>query len=247
MSPWTTSLIVFASVFGGALAGMALRPLLPEHHLNAESRDMMKLGMGMIGTISALVLGLLVASAKESYDAQKAEVTQLAAHVAVLDRVLAHYGPETRPGRELLRTTVVGAIHQIWTGEDLTTPVNAKAESLYDIIQDLKPGSETQRALQAQAASLMMEIGQMRWLMHAQRSSSISVTLLVTVVFWLTVNFISLGLLAPRNATIAVTLCVCAISVSGAILLILEMNRPYDGLIQISEAPLRNVAAQLGR
>ena len=98
MSPWTTSLIVFASVFGGALAGMALRPLLPEHHLNAESRDMMKLGMGMIGTISALVLGLLVASAKESYDAQKAEVTQLAAHVAVLDRVLAHYGPETRPG-----------------------------------------------------------------------------------------------------------------------------------------------------
>lgn len=246
MSPWSTSLLVFACVFGGAIFGMGLRPLLPEDHLQAESRDLMKLGMGMIGTISALVLGLLVASAKETYDAQKAEVTQLAAKVAVLDRVLRHYGPDAAPARELLRTSVLGAIHQIWTGES-ASPINVRAEGLYDLIQDLRPGNEMQRFLQAQASGILMDIGQMRWLMHAQRSSSVSVTLLVTVVFWLTVNFISLGLLAPRNATVGITLCVCAISVAGAILLILEMDRPYDGLIQISEAPLRNVAAQLGR
>jgi hypothetical protein len=246
MSPWFTTLLVFACVFGGALAGMGLRPFLPEDHLKADSRDLMKLGMGMIGTISALVLGLLVASAKESYDAQKGEVTQLATKVVVLDRVLRHYGPETGPARELLRTSLMEAIHQIWTGEGLTA-VNTKAESIYDLIEDLRPGNEMQRSLQTQAASLLLEIGQMRWLMRAQRSSSVSVTLLVTVVFWLTVNFISLGLLAPRNATVAVTLCVCAISVAGAILLILEMDRPYDGLIQISEDPLRSVAAQLGQ
>ena len=103
MSSTTISLIVFACVFGGALLGILLHAVLPQHHLSNETKDIVKLGMGLVGTMSALVLGLLVASAKGSYDAQSAELTQMSANIALLDRVLAHYGPETKETRDLVR------------------------------------------------------------------------------------------------------------------------------------------------
>src|SRR5438067_10967030 len=99
MGSMTISWIVFGCVFGGAIAGMFLRAILPDHHLAAESRDVVKLGMGLIGTMSALVLGLLIASAKGSFDTQRSEFTQLAANVIFLDRILAHYGPESKGAR----------------------------------------------------------------------------------------------------------------------------------------------------
>jgi hypothetical protein len=103
------SVVVFACVFGGALLGFLLRAALPEHHRNADSRDIVKLAMGLVGTMAALVLGLLVASAKSSFDDQSAELTGLSANVVVLDRVLAHYGPETKDARELLGMIQVSA------------------------------------------------------------------------------------------------------------------------------------------
>jgi len=110
MSSLTISLVAFAFIFGGALAGMILRPSLPDHHLSAESKEVVKLGMGLVGTMAALILGLLVASAKTSFDAQSSELTQASANIVVLDRVLAQYGPETREVRELLRGVVARII-----------------------------------------------------------------------------------------------------------------------------------------
>src|SRR5271156_1258708 len=109
VSPMTISWVVFACVFGGALVGMLLRATLPAHHLNADSKDVVKLGMGLVATMSALVLGLLVASAKSSFDAQGAQLKQMSANVVLLDRVLAHYGPETKEARDALRATVASA------------------------------------------------------------------------------------------------------------------------------------------
>ena len=243
MTPFSISLIVFACVFGGALAGLGLRAVLPEHHRSTESKDVVKAAMGLIGTISALVLGLLVASAKGSYDTRKDELTALSADVTLLDRVLAHYGPETRDARTVLRNAVAHALAQI-------SDPGAKAlenESLFDTVAELAPKGDSQRALQAQASSLMIDIGRTRWLMFAQEGSSISIPLLVVVVFWLTVNFVSFGLFANRNATVSVVLLVAALSVAGAIFLILEMDRPFEGLIRISDAPLRGALTQLGR
>ena len=114
MSPLATSAIVFACIFGGALLGMVLRTALPEHHLSAESKDVVKVGMGVVGTMAALVLGLLVASAKCSYDAQRSELMEMSANIALLDRILAHYGPETKEARELLRRGVAGFIDSVW-------------------------------------------------------------------------------------------------------------------------------------
>jgi Protein of unknown function (DUF4239) len=208
-----------------------------------------KLGMGLVGTMAALVLGLLVASAKGSYDAQSAEVTQLASNIALLDRVLAMYGPETKEVRAVMRVAVTRAVDQMWpkAGTSQVTPTAAGGEILYEKIQGLSPANDTQRSLQSQATSIAMDIGKTRWLMYEQAKGSVSLPLLVVLVLWLSVIFVSFGLFAPLNATAVSSLFISALSVSGAIFLILEMYTPYAGVVQISDAPLRTALANLGR
>jgi|SRR5215510_2568008 len=115
MSSSTIALVVFGCIFGGALLGTFFHRLLPTHHLSSDSKDTVKLGMGLVGTVAALVLGLLVASAKGSYDAQSAELTQMSANIAVLDRLLALYGPESQEARTQLRAIAVRVLDQMWS------------------------------------------------------------------------------------------------------------------------------------
>jgi Protein of unknown function (DUF4239) len=251
MSSITISLIVLACVFGGALLGILLHAFLPEHHLSPESKDIVKLGVGLVGTMAALVLGLLVAAAKGSYDAQSAELTQISANIAALDRILANYGPETKEIRNILGGAAERIIDQLWskdgTNPFLTTPVSAAGEILYNKIQALSPQNNTQRALQGQALSIVMDTGRTRWLMYAQATTAVSIPLLMVLVLWLTVIFISFGLFAPFNATVVFSLFISALSVSAAIFLILEMYTPYTGVVQISSAPLQATLVQLGK
>jgi hypothetical protein len=251
MNSLTVTLIAFVTMFGGALAGMLLRSLLPDHHVRDDSRDVVKLAAGLIGTLAALVLGLLVASGKGFYDTQNAELTQLSANVVVLDRCLAHYGPEAAEVRESLRKVVVAILEQSWSrrlSQSIrSNPTSTQAESVYDQIQGLAPKNNTQSALQSQALSLAVNLGQMRWLMFEQGSLSVSKPLLVVMVFWLTVTFLIWGLLAAPNKTVAAAMLISALSAAGAIFLILEMYAPYQGLIRLSDAPLRAALAQLGQ
>lgn len=251
MSSITISLIVFVCIFGGALLGILLHASLPQHHLASDSKDIVKLGMGLVGTMSALVLGLLVASAKGSYDAQSAELTQMSANIALLDRALALYGPETKETRDLLRGAVSRMLDQMWskdgTGASSQAPTSAGGEILYEKIQGLAPKNDSQRSLQGQALNIAVDIGKTRWLMYEQAITSVSMPLLIVLVLWLTVIFVSFGLFAPFNATVVSSLLVSALSVSGAIFLILEMYGPFSGLIQISSAPLRAALAHLGQ
>lgn len=251
MNPIAIRLIVFACIFGGALFGMFLRAVLPEQHLSAETKDVVRLGTGLIGTMAALALGLLIASAKGYYDSQSSELTEMSAKTALLDRVLAHYGPETREARDLLRSAVVRTLDRIWPKDShqpsQMDPTSAGGEIIYDKIQELSPKTDTQRSLQAQAASMAIDLGKMRWLMFEQAGSFISVPVLLLVVFWLALIFISFGLFAPRNPTAIATLFFCAVSVSGAIFLILEMYRPFQGVMKVSSAPLRTALAHLGQ
>jgi hypothetical protein len=250
MSSITISFIVFACVFGGALLGILLRVVLPQNHLSAESKDIVKLGMGLVGTMAALVLGLLVASAKGSYDAQVAELTQGSTNILLLDRLLAQYGPETKEARALLRAAVVRSLDQTWPKAGASAsglpPPAASAESLYGKIQGLSPKDDAQRSLQSQALSIALDLRKTRWLMYEQETESVALPLLVILVLWLTIIFISFGLFAPFNATVVSSLIASALSVSAAIFLILEMYKPYSGLIQISSAPLRFALAHLG-
>jgi hypothetical protein len=251
MSPTAIGWIVLACVFGGALLGMALQRILPEHHLNADSKDVIKLGIALTATMSALVLALLINSAKGSYDIQRDEVTQLSANIILLDRVLAHYGPETKEARVMVGQTAAGLIDRIWpdnrSGGASPGPSVAAGEGFYDQIQELSPRNEVQRSLQAQALKMSIDIGQTRWLLFEQGGRSIPMPFLVLLIFWVTIIFMSFGLFAPRNATVIVALFLCALSVSGAIFMILELDRPFGGLIQISSAPLHSAIAQLGK
>jgi Protein of unknown function (DUF4239) len=194
---------------------------------------------------------LLVASAKGSYDNQSAELTQLSANIAVLDRGLALYGPETKEARAMLRGAVVRILDQMWSKDGTSAspepPSAAGGEILYEKIQGLSPKNDTQRSLQSQALSMAVDIGKTRYLMYAQQATSVSMPLLVVLVLWLTVIFISFGLFAPYNATVVASLFVSALSVSGAIFLILEMYTPYSGVIAVSSAPLRAALAHLGQ
>ncbi|HKM66987.1 MAG TPA: hypothetical protein VJX70_07470 [Candidatus Acidoferrum sp.] len=251
MNAIAISSFVFISLLGGAALGLILRKALPEHHLNSESKDAAKIAMALIATMTALVLGLLIASAKSSYDAQSTELTQMSAKIVLLDRVLAHYGPETKDIRESLRANVADNLNQIWSsandGSSQLEPKSTGAEVVFDKIQLLSPKDDAQRALQALALNLAMNVGETRWLMYEQAGATISKPFLVIVVFWLVILFISFGLFAPLNLTVVSSFFVCAMSASAAIFLIVEMYRPYSGLIQISNVPLRAALAHLGQ
>lgn len=250
MSSVAISSIVFACVSAGTLLGILLRVVLPEHQLSADSRDAVKLGMGLVATMAALVLGLLTASAKTSFDMQSTELTDMSSKVVVLDRILAHYGPEAKEAREVLRGSVEHVLGQMWPKERASSQVLVvtphSSEILLDKIEGLSPKDDVQRSFQAQALSVVMALAQTRWLIYEQRAAAISMPFLVVLVFWITVIFISFGLFAPLNATVVASFLVSALSVSSAIFLILEMYTPYEGLIHVSSAPLRAALAQLG-
>ena len=252
MSSIATSCIVFACVFGGALLGMLLRNLLPEHHLDADSKNVVNLGMALIGTMTALLLGLLIASAKSSYDAQKNELVQMCADIVQLDRILARYGTEANGARAVLRRAVF-LVNQSWSEDSARSErldsreIRAEIANFYENIQELTPRNDFERLLQSQALQTAIEIARTRSLLLEQAGSSIPAPFLVVVVFWLAVIFTSFGLFAPRNATVVITLFVCALSVSAAIFLITELDRPFSGLLRISNVPLQNAIAHIGK
>jgi hypothetical protein len=251
MAPSTISLIVFGFVFGGSLFGLYLGAVLPEKQLNAESRGLLKLGMGLMGTMTGLVLGLQLGSAVSAFDVQQSDLTQISAKLILLNSALSHYGPETRATRELLRRSAVEKLELMWPKgfKKLSQwqPTSLESDEMYYSIQALSPTSEAQRAAKAQALSLLMDVGQTRWLMFEQQSNSASMPLLFVLAAWLTVMFVSLGIFAPRTIMAITTLFVCATSVSCAIFLILELHSPLGGLIRIPSDPLRHAILYLGQ
>ena len=253
MSSLAIASIVFVCVFGSALLGLFLRTSLPEHHLSEDTTGVVKLGTGLIATLAALVLGLLIASAKTSFDKIKDEVTQGAAIVVHLDRTLAQYGPETKEARDLLRVAVASTLELLFSEKGsglakLGAPERlARMESIQTKLRELVPRNDSQRSLQSRALDLINNLAQMRWLLIAQGEGAIPTPFLVVLVFWLAIIFGGFGLLSTKNATVVAMLVVCALSVSGAIFLIEEMDRPLEGLMKISGAPLRNALAHLGQ
>jgi len=252
MSAIALSCIAFVCILGGALFGMLLRNRLSGHHLSTDAKDVVRLGTGLIGTIAALVLGLLIASAKSSYDTQSSQIKQMTANIVLLDNLLAQYGPETGIARNLLRRGVIILADRMWheNSSDLAkvAPFEASTatEAFYAKLQELSPQSDSQRSLQARAIQISTDVGQTRLLLFAQTNNSIPMPFLVVLIFWLTIIFASFSLFAQPNAIIIGSLLVFALSAAGAIYLILELGQPFAGLMQISSAPLRNALVPLG-
>lgn len=253
MGQLVTGVIALACVLGGALVGMFFRTRVPDEYQNADSKDVVRLVMGLVLTTVALALGLLVGSAKSFYDTQNAEMAQLAANYIMLDQILGYYGPEAADARAELRTVLE---HQLERPGELMAPSKSyigiqsgvqMSDTLFDKVAGLSAKDDSQRYFKQQALNLGIQLGQTRWLMYEQNTVPFPRFLLVMLVAWLIVLFVSFGIFAPRNPLVFTGMFVAAVAVCGAILLILALYHPQGVLIRMSDAPLRAAMEQLGR
>lgn len=249
MSALAVSCLIFVLTLGGILVGALLRRTLPKHHLSKDSQDVVRLGVGLIATIAALVLGLLIAAAKSSFDTQSTQVTQITADIILLDNLLAQYGPEGRPIREKIRSIIGPFADHLWREREARAAkpfeFDASSEKTYLEIQALSPQNDLQRSLQTRAAQLSTDLVQTRLILFAESDSAIPTPFLAILVLWLIIIFASFSLFSALNATVFTCLSVFALSASCAIFLILELSHPFSGLMMISSAPLRHALGPL--
>ncbi len=236
-----------------ASVGMWLRSRLPDHHLSAESKDVIRLATAVVGTLSALALGLLIASAKSTYDNADLELKSSVARVVLLDRLMAHYGPETGDTRGLLREIIEKRLSRGWTVAVSDQASGGSAGEFQDIeavqnnLRALTPKTEPQRLVQSRALEVSGMVAEAHWLLVETSDESLPFAFLTVLVFWLALLFATFGLQAPPNPTVICILFVCAVSVGGAVFLIVDMAQPYLGVIHVSDAPLRSALARLGQ
>jgi hypothetical protein len=251
MNDLLISLLVFALIFGGALVGVVVRPLLSERHLHPDSRDVVKMATGLIGTLAALVLGLLIASAKSSFDQKTSQVRQMTATIILLDDLLEQYGSDAAPVRNLLRQSIQPLANRIWHEEETHTGklvhFESTAESLAfeKELERLSPTNDAQRSLQSRAIQTFTEGAQIRLQLFTQTGGSIPTPFLIILIFWLSAIFVSFTLFAQTNLVVMASLFDCALSFSCAIFLVLELDNPFTGLMGISSATLRTALLPL--
>ena len=253
MSSLAVSLICLVCSFGGALFGMRISKVLPASHLSDSSRDTLKVMTGLMATLAALILGLLTASAKASYDRANDDFRQLAAKTILLDRALAEYGPETKEVRASLLNAYKARMDQLFpkVGMDAHPgPLERRplqVEQIESRLRALLPPSDAKRAHMERALQILDQMANSGWILTIEESdTALPAPMLVVLIAWLAAMFVGFGMLAPRNATVGVALLVGALSVSASIFLIEEMNHPLDGMIQISGTPLRDALRFLG-
>ena len=244
--------VVFAIIFGGALLGMFLGKVLPDPHMSTESRDAIRAIMAMLGTLSAVVLGLLTGSSISSLAEKEGELRSAGVQFIMLDRTLAEYGPETAPIRALAKDLLAQRIDQIWPEEGGAVSLTALSSGAgINLVQrdlfELSPRTERQQWLRSNALESTNTIAQSRWTTVGQIGSRFPWAFFVVVVSWLAVIFASFGLFAPRNASVIAALLVAAIALAGPIFMMLEMDQPYGGLVKIPSTSLRVALDQMGR
>jgi hypothetical protein len=194
-----------------------------------------------------------VASAKNAFDTTEEEITQRSAKIIFLDRLLADYGPETKDTREQLRRTVAATIEILWPETNTGTSGLTDYERMNGMqitqmtLLKVTPTTDAQRRLYDTAQQLLTDLRQSRWILIQRSQHVIPIPFLVVLLFWLTMLHVSFGLFAPRNGTVITVLFISALSVSGAIFIVLDMTHPLQGVITVSSAPMRKALEHLGQ
>ncbi len=250
MNSINISLAVLTVVFGGAMLGMALSRRLQDHYLTPDTITHVKVGASLLTSMFALLLSLQLSSGKSAFDQQERELSAMASKLTLLDRALAHYGQAATDAREVLRGRVADILNQGWPQERLRAPnltPRTGDEIIFDKIQELTPENDAQRAAKAEALSLLIDLGELRWLAASKIRSSTSIPLMIVEIAWATIVFVSFGIFAPRNLMVVASLFIYACAVAAGFFLIVEMTTPFGGLIRASSAPLREALARLGQ
>jgi hypothetical protein len=245
----TIGLISFAAIFGGALIGLFVRRRLPGHHLSTETQSAVTVSVAVIGTLSALVLGLMITAANHSFSARSDEVRELSLQLIRMERNLRRYGPEADDARAKLRTWAEAKTHELFPIEGQARPSSETTivmlESVQDAVLALTPKDEKQKYLRTLCVNLSSTLIEARWSLETREGHSTPVPFLILLIFWLAIVFASFGLFAPANPTTIVVLFLCSLAVSVGIVLIEELDNPQSGLIQISADSMRKALVEI--
>ncbi len=241
--------ISFVAIFGDALFGVFAARVLPEHHLTGETRTAVSVSVAVVGTLSALVIGLMISTASSSFTARSHDVTEISVDLIRMKRLLQRYGSESDDVRTKLSAYTTAKMQELFptTGESAETDEGTigMLEAIQDAILSLSPTDERHHWLRLQALTLSGDLSQARWLLAQQARQNIPLPFLILLISWLTIVFASFGLFSPRNGTAIAALCLCSIAVSGGIMMILELDTPLTGLVRISAEPMRHALTQI--
>ena len=241
---------MFVVVFGAGVLAMVLRAKIPDAHLVGGAQDAIRQALTLVATMTALVLGLLLASAQQQFAGDDSTMTEMAARLVYLDRLLAAYGPDTRPEREALRHYVQDMHDDIWPQSGARAvqldPSKSGGRTIYDAVEDLSPQTAFQHEVKTQVLEKAAQLAQMRWLLFERANVSLVTPFVVVVICWLALIFFGYGLFAPANATVVIVFIGAALSVSSATFLILDLGTPFEGMIRISSQPIETVLTHLG-
>ena len=250
MSAVIVGLIAFGLILASIAVGLTMRHWVPEAHISGDSKEVIRLATALIGTMAAVVLALLFASTRTSFEATNSSVGRMTTNVIELDHMLGEYGPEGVALRKALRQDVGAIVASIWQ-DDVTVQQRADANApgaqvrVLTMLRQMTPANPLQAAVQARALSVSGDLEQTRLSLIAQPTDSISKPFVTVLVLWLCFIFLSFSMSAKANTTLVVILVICAFSASSAIYLILELEQPFDGLMQISNIALRNALPPL--
>jgi hypothetical protein len=251
MDSLLTSLLVAGCIFATALTSLWFHVRLPHQHLSKETQDVVRLGTGMLSVLASLVLGLLIATAKTSYDTTDHAIRGYAAELILLDETFRDYGPAATAPRDQLRAYTTQLLTDFWPRAggppvELDNQASgAMLEHIREAIRGLRPVDDGQRWLQDQALQINTNLLRERWLMIEQAGSKIQPVILVVLVLWIAFIFATFAVNAPRNATVVGAFFVCSLAIGASIFLILEMDKPLGGSMKISSWPVTNALGHM--
>jgi hypothetical protein len=245
------SIISLGGMLGGAAVGSWLRDRLPEHHLTDEATGVIKSGVGLISTLAALILGLLISTAKISYDSTATQVNQITSDLVLGDQQLAAFGPIANEARQALRELSQALAAGIWGGPDQRKHPGFVASDAWKrfsaAIDQLPATTDQQRNLKKQIDEVVSRSVQARLRLFAEAGGALPLPFLLLLVFWLTIIFASYSILGAMNLTVKAFVLLFALSAAGALFLISELNSPFSGLLKLSERQFQETLAPFSK
>ncbi len=259
--------IVLVLLLISAALGMFIKGRLSERHHSHETVELVGLAITMLVTFAALVMSLLIYSVKGAFDQANTDMATFAGRIVQLDQCLRNYGAaETADARELLHIYTGTVIATTWPdqpkppGYDTSiraapiSPGAMESPALGNIIntiglaiRQLHPADGLQRGFSSSCLDDFRNFENARWTVNEEAHSTISVPFFVVLVFWLVVIFVTFGLNAPRTTFVFIIMTLCALSISSAVFVMLDMDSPFSGAIVISSQPMRNAYADITR
>ena len=249
MDSTNVALVTFACSCAGGAVGFLIRGRLRDHHLTGASQEILKLTAGVVATLAALVLGLLVGGSKQFYDAKVNEVRTFVVNIALLDRSMSHYEPSLLTERQHLSRFTKVMIGGLWDANQSASSTDLLA--VLDQVRAKLRTLEPQSAARKIAHSRMMTLTDTLMLSGSKLietdDAAIPVPLFGIVDAWLAVIFLGFGVFAPPNRVTVLALGTAGAAVSMAVFLVVEMNTPFNGFIMIPRQMMEQVLEQISQ